>query len=469
MSFDIQNFFLNQFVLMFLILALGNLFGKIKFGKFSFGISGALFIGLVVGFFITKLAAAIPESSGLYARAQKVVSGNIIDAGIRNLSLMIFIVGTGLLAAKDMKYALKKYGKQFTILAIVIPLAGMVFSYGASRLMSSMNPYQITGTYTGSLTSSAGLGASVQSANAEAVRSGQAFKDQSPKKQQLILNMINTAMEREAKLKDLPAPEKKTLENTQSLTEEEIQIYASEAEAGVGVGYSLGYPFGVLAIILAVNFLPLIFKIDVEEEKRKYFEQKSIDTAGDEDDGIQEVNFDFVGFSLTAFLGYALGMLKINLGPLGYFSLGNVGGGIIVALLLGAKGELGPIKFRMNSMLLGNLRTYFLSLFLAATGVNYGFRVVEALTGSGLSVVIVANIVAYGAILVGFFLGHYVFKINWSLLGGALTGGMTSAPGLGAAIDALGCDEPATSYGATQPIATLFMVILSLIIYQLPI
>ena len=31
---------------------------------------------------------------------------------------------------------------------------------------------------------------------------------------------------------------------------------------------------------------------------------------------------------------------------------------------------------------------------------------------------------------------------------------MTSAPGLGAAIDALDCDEPAISYGATQPLAT---------------
>ncbi|MHB9334504.1 aspartate-alanine antiporter-like transporter, partial [Fusobacterium polymorphum] len=46
------------------------------------------------------------------------------------------------------------------------------------------------------------------------------------------------------------------------------------------------------------------------------------------------------------------------------------------------------------------------------------------------------------------------------------TGGMTSAPGLGAAIDALDCDEPAISYGATQPLATLCMVIFSIIIHK---
>lgn len=469
MSFGVKAFFLNQFVLIFLVLALGNLFGKVKFGKFSFGISGALFVGLLIGFFVTKMAAAIPETAGTFNRAKAVIAGNIVDGGIRSLSLMIFIVGTGLLAAKDMKYALKKYGKQFTALAIIVPLAGMLISYGASRVFSGMNPYQVTGTYTGALTSSAGLGASVQSSVAEATRTGENFSSQSEHKKQQILRLINEANERNAKLKGEVAPELKTLENTTSLTEEDIKIYASEAEAGVGVGYSLGYPFGVLAVILAVNFLPLIFKIDVEKEKKIYFEQKKIDQQDEEDDGVKEVNFDFVGFSLAAFLGYALGSIKINLGPLGQFALGNVGGGIIVALLLGAKGELGPIKFRMNSMLLGNLRTYFLSLFLAATGLNYGFRVVDAVTGSGLSVVLIANLVAYGSIIIGYVIGRYVFKINWTLLGGAITGGMTSAPGLGAAIDALGCNELAVSYGATQPVATLFMVILSLVIYQLPI
>ena len=71
--------------------------------------------------------------------------------------------------------------------------------------------------------------------------------------------------------------------------------------------------------------------------------------------------------------------------------------------------------------------------------------------------------------LFGFLLGRYAFHINWTLLSGAITGGMTSAPGLGAAVDALECDEPAVSYGPTQPLATLFMVIFSIIIHKLPI
>ena len=43
-KFDIISLMLNPFVLMFVTIALGLLFGKIKFGKFSFGTSGALFV-----------------------------------------------------------------------------------------------------------------------------------------------------------------------------------------------------------------------------------------------------------------------------------------------------------------------------------------------------------------------------------------------------------------------------------------
>lgn len=164
-----------------------------------------------------------------------------------------------------------------------------------------------------------------------------------------------------------------------------------------------------------------------------------------------------------------MGSIKIAMGPLGEFSLGSIGGAIIVSLILGFIGKIGTIHFRMDSIVLGKMRTYFLSVFLAGTGLNYGYRVVEAVTGNGIMIAVVSALVAIFSILFGFLLGHYIFHINWTLLSGAITGGMTSAPGLGAAIDALDCDEPAVSYGATQPLATLFMVIFSLIIHKLPI
>lgn len=472
MQFDLVGFIFNSLVLLFFTMTLGNLFGDIKFKKFNFGITGTLFIGLFVGYFLTKYAVTIPEDSKFFSKAQNVLKGNIIDNSIMNLSLLIFIVGTGLLAAKDMKYAITKFGKQFVILAIFIPFVGAVASYGFSKALKNMSPYQITGTYTGALTSSAGLAAATESSEAESKHSAANFANLDEGTKVKILAIINNAKERDAKLKNEAIPEKMTVENTTSLSAEDTEIYVTEAKAGVGVGHSIGYPFGVLFLILGINFIPRMFRFDVEKEKEKYFAQKKIDLSNVKDsekNTIPEVKMDFVGFSIAAFLGYFLGSIKIAMGPLGTFSLGSIGGAIIVALILGSIGKIGPINFRMDSVVLGKMRTYFLSIFLAGTGLNYGFRVVEAVTGDGIMIAVVSALVAILSVLFGFLLGHYVFHVNWTLLSGAITGGMTSAPGLGAAIDALDSDEPAISYGATQPLATLCMVIFSIIIHKLPI
>ena len=457
MQFDLVGFIFNSLVLLFFTMTLGNLFGDIKFKKFNFGITGTLFIGLFVGYFLTKYAVTIPEDSKFFTKAQNVLKGNIIDSSIMNLSLLIFIVGTGLLAAKDMKYAITKFGKQFVILAIFIPFVGAVASYGFSKALKNMSPYQITGTYTGALTSSAGLAAATESSESESKHSAANFENLDEGTKAKILAIINNAKERDAKLKNEAIPEKMTVENTTSLSAEDTEIYVTEAKAGVGVGHSIGYPFGVLFLILGINFIPRMFRFDVEKEKEKYFAQKKIDLSNIKDsekNTIPEVKMDFVGFSIAAFLGYFLG---------------SIGGAIIVALILGSIGKIGPINFRMDSVVLGKMRTYFLSIFLAGTGLNYGFRVVEAVTGDGIMIAVVSALVAILSVLFGFLLGHYVFHINWTLLSGAITGGMTSAPGLGAAIDALDSDEPAISYGATQPLATLCMVIFSIIIHKLPI
>jgi len=45
---------------------------------------------------------------------------------------------------------------------------------------------------------------------------------------------------------------------------------------------------------------------------------------------------------------------------------------------------------------------------------------------------------------------------------------MTSTPGLGAATEAIGSDEPGAGYGATYPFALLGMVIFAIVLHKLP-
>ena len=71
MHFDLVGFIFNSLVLLFFTMTLGNLFGDIKFKKFNFGITGTLFIGLFVGYFLTKYAVTIPEDSKILFKSSK--------------------------------------------------------------------------------------------------------------------------------------------------------------------------------------------------------------------------------------------------------------------------------------------------------------------------------------------------------------------------------------------------------------
>ena len=70
-QFDVISLLMNPFVLMFVTIALGLLFGKIKFGKFSFGTSGALFVGLAIGWAVYGFAKKIYESGDAAAAGMK--------------------------------------------------------------------------------------------------------------------------------------------------------------------------------------------------------------------------------------------------------------------------------------------------------------------------------------------------------------------------------------------------------------
>jgi putative transport protein len=122
----------------------------------------------------------------------------------------------------------------------------------------------------------------------------------------------------------------------------------------------------------------------------------------------------------------------------------------------------------MNAKILGVIRELSLVFFLGIVGLRYGFAVVDALAGPGAYLGLVSLVVGVVAMMVGYLIGRYVFKINWVMLSGAICGGMTSTPGLGAAVEAAGSDDPAAGYGATYPFALLGMVIFTIILHSLP-
>lgn len=453
MKFDVVGWITNPFVLMFIAVFTGMLFGKIKFGKFSFGVSGTLFTGLVIGWAVVKFANGFVDGDAGFSAASKMIKAGVIDKNFFFLFLILFVAAVGLLAAKDIGAVLKKYGLKFVILGFLITFLGAAATYGMTLVSPGASPYEVSGVYTGALTSSPGLAAAIETATDHSTKQVAEYESKTTEEKQDFLDLLTG----DYNAADYP-----------TISEEMADEFIKNAQAGIGVGHAIGYPFGVLIVIIAVNFFPRIFGIDVDVEQATFNREMAEARAASGGKEIKETNFDLIAFALACLFGYTLGKFKVNLGPLGYFSLGSTGGVLVGSLILGYIGKIGNINFRMNSKILGVVRQLSLAFFLAIVGLRYGFKVFDALAGSGAYLALVSLVVGVVAMLIGFFIGRYIFKINWIMLSGAICGGMTSTPGLGAAVDAIGSDDPAAGYGATYPFALLGMVIFTIVLHSLP-
>lgn len=81
-----------------------------------------------------------------------------------------------------------------------------------------------------------------------------------------------------------------------------------------------------------------------------------------------------------------------------------------------------------------------------------------ATASEGLVYLSAALISALAAMATGIIIGRYFMKMNWIVLAGAICGGMTSTPGLAAALESCQSDEVAAGYGATYPVALISMI-----------
>ena len=430
MRFNFYDVLMNPFFLLFVTLFLGMWLGNLKcLGRMALGVGGPLFLALPISWGVYSLALSIPEGHAAFNAAQTLINDKVIPTDLTNVMLLLFVGAVGLLAAKDLGLVIKKYGLKFIALGLTITLLGAGLSYLSSYINPSTNTYSASGIYTGALTSSPGLGAALENAEKHALQRAEADP---------------------------------------SITEEEKAEMVHRATSDVGTGYAIAYPFGMILVIVAMTLLPKLFRIDVKEELSRHREEMDKARQSGKIREITPVHFDIKSFALVCFLGYVLGSIEINLGPLGYFSLGSNGGVLIASIVLGYIGKIGPFCFRMDTKVLSSVKDLTLACYVGMIGLKYGYDVINAIVGNGLYFAVASIVVASICVLVGFLVGRYVFKINWIMLSGAICGGMTSTPGLGMALDSIGTDDPAAGYAATYPFALIGMVLFTIIMFTLP-
>lgn len=361
----------------------------------------AVVLGITLGKIKFK-GISLGISGTLFSGLLLGIAGFSVPYNYFSWNLVIFVVAVGLIASEDIVMVIKKYGARFIVLGILVTSAGAMLTLIFGKLFSvygQIDPLMVAGSYTGALTSSPGLGAALEATGG---------------------NPLVTA------------------------------------------GYSIAYPFGVIAVVLFVQLAPPLFRFDLQSEREKlksdFFDPEDKKTK----DG--SVSFATLSFVLCILIGVAFGKVYVPFPVIGKISLGTTGGALIVALFLGALGSLGPLSMRMDYKILSALRSLSLAYFLAVVGLMAGPDILDAVRESGFALIFIGFFAALGAELVGFVVGKYIFRMNWILLAGAICGAMTSTPGLGAAIDATGGEECGSGYGATYPIAILCMVIFTRVI-----
>ena len=231
------------------------------------------------------------------------------------------------------------------------------------------------------------------------------------------------------------------------------------------IGYGIAYPFGVVGVVLFVQILPKILKIDLVEEAQKI--KKETENLADNTGAASErarkplERTGLLVFSLCAMIGLALAKLALPLPGGIAVSLGIAGGPLLAGLLLGHIGGIGPVSLKVPKETLNVLRELGLILFLAGAGTGAGQGFVEIAVKYGWPLLIGGAIITMVPMIAGYLLATSIMKIELSSALAAICGGMTSTPALGVLITASGNEEVASFYAATYPVALILVVISS--------
>lgn len=170
-------------------------------------------------------------------------------------------------------------------------------------------------------------------------------------------------------------------------------------------------------------------------------------------------NVHIFSLSIILLVGILIGMIPIYLPGLGTITLGIAGGPLFTALIISHFGNVGPIHARYYVPANQVISDLGLVLFLAGVGTSAGQGLIDVIQTEGLRLMVGGTIITIAPILAGFYVARKVCKFSMVLSLGALSGAMTSTPGLGAVNQLTEVEDPAIGYAATYPFALIGVAI----------
>ena len=392
----------NVLFLVFLIAFLGYALGKIEIKGVGLGAAGVFLMALVFGHFGAGNNSWFHQIELVTIDEAKMKSAMKL---VQDIGLLCFVTSVGFIAGPKFFSNLKRNAKSYAFIGFcVIGSAALVTAI--IIMCTPINAAMGVGILSGALTTTPGFAAA----------------------QDALLSY----------------------ENSEALINE------------VTVGHAIGYPFGVVGVVLFVQIVPIILRADLKVEQQKLV--ASSDQSGERVLPANLLKLDPMGlapFALAICLGIILGKVSIPLPGGASFSLGNTGGALLMGLILGHFGHLGKISMELSADFLKSFREFGLIMFLIGAGVPGGNGFVEIIQEQGFILFVYGAIMTLVPMILGYLIARYVVKLCMLNNLGSLTGGMTSTPALGALINAAKTDDVAAAYASTYPVALVMVVLAS--------
>ncbi|MBQ8885460.1 MAG: YidE/YbjL duplication [Clostridia bacterium] len=392
--------------IIFAIVVFGYLVGAIKIKGISLGTAGVLLIALAVGIIFSQCGEMVESVNANGETVKQCVweftiggktvtlwnkSVQSVFSFVSKLGTGMFVTAVGLIAGPKFFRSFNKSMLSYLAMGAIVILTGVLLAILVC-VITGTDIAMCTGLLTGALTSTPGLSAAQDAAT-------------------------GVALEK------------------------------------VTAGYAIGYLYGVLGVVLFVQIIPKLLKVDIAKERESFVAASAVAVNESEKKRFQIGEFGFFPFALTVMLGILLGSIKI-----GIFSLGTSGGTLIAGLIIGHFGHVGKIDLTVPKSTLNFFREFGLVMFLIGAGLPGGISFIDNFKPLYFLYGVIFTTVP---MIVGFVLAKYVFKLSIFNNLGSITGGMTSTPALGSLISVAGTDDVASAYAATYPVALVLIVIAS--------
>lgn len=362
-----------------------------------------IFVILLVGYAVGRITVCGLNLGSAGVLLVALVFGHFgvtVPDVVGDIGLILFVAAVGLIAGPNFFRNFKINAKSYILLGVIIILAGALVCAAGVFLLDVPSDVS-AGLLSGALTSTPGLGAA-----------------------------------------------------------KEAVAIAGNASAG----YSIAYIFGVVGVVLFVQIIPKVLKVDMAAEREKFISAASVRIQTEEKKLLELDSMGLCALSATVVLGIFLAKLKI-----GNFSLGTSGGPLIMGLIVGHFGKVGPVSLKVKKTVLETVRELGLVLFLLGAGVEGGAGFLQCLADNGgIKLFLVGAVITIVPMFVGYFFARKVLKLDILNTLGSICGGMTSTPALGCLIRVAGTDDVASAYAATYPFALVCVVLACQFIGMIP-